>query len=1088
MAQAAPHAKTKQRLAELVQSWAEQPGFVAAVEQLFQRQPVVFSNVWGSSLAGMAAALHGYWQTHSLEQPLLIVCESDRQMDLVVQEAETFGLPRSSTVCFPAIEASNPDLILRDWGFGQRLRFIDELASGPAHNPLLLTSVGAIMQAIPSPAELAAARRVIQMDQEIDTQQFCQWLAEHGMHLVSAVQSPGEFSRRGGIIDVFPPNTAKPYRIELFDTVIDSIRQFEPTTQRSTDRLNQVSLLVASPQVQGDACLLDRLPAGTAILLIDPESADIEARRHQQLAKSSIAVLDWDQVRAKMGQHALGSIQESAFEVEQLRHRLPIQPLETFDGDLTELKSYIDRLAEAYEVLLVTPVEGELERLQEILSGTAAAARDRVRVLVGDFHAGFRDDHDKIAVVSCDQVFHRGELRRSRSRGTLGRALDSFLDLQDGDLVVHLAHGIGRFRGLSLLNKDNVEQEHLIIEFYGGTKIYVPATKMDLVQRYIGGSSRSPNLARVGSKSWQKQKAAAEEAIQDMASEMLQVQAQRSSLPGIRMGGDTHWQAEFEQSFPYTETSDQLHAITAIKDDMQSGQPMDRLLCGDVGFGKTEVAMRAAFKAVENGYQVGLMVPTTVLAEQHYQTLRRRMASFPLDIGKLSRFCSRKEQKETVAGLKSGRIDICVGTHRLASKDIQFHNLGLLIIDEEQKFGVQVKERLKAMRASVDVLTLSATPIPRTLHMSLVGVRNISNLETAPIDRLSVQTRLTRFDAKLFREAMLQELSRGGQAYFVHNRIADIYQWRDKLQSIVPEAKFAVGHGQMEEGELEKVMTDFVAGKFDVLIATTIVESGLDIPNANTIFIDEANRYGLADLHQLRGRVGRYKHKAYCYLLIDGKTRLKANASKRLQAIEHFSELGAGFSIAMRDLEIRGAGNLLGTEQSGHIAAIGYELYCQLLERAVRQLKKEPQPISIDVDIQLPGRGFLPDDYVADRRQKIDFYRRLTRIEKYDQIEEFKEELRDRFGKIPEPTEDLFQRVELKLDAAVWEITAIRAIGGFMVFDFANHARIEQLRSMKRSRLRITDNGQAFWPLDKDYQWTEQRLLKLAKKILHPEV
>lgn len=1083
-----PHVKNRQQLIKRVQNWAAEDTFSKVFQRHCSGKTVSYSNVWGSALSALVSVLDDHAGQIGFDHPLLFVCDSDRQMDILVEEAETFGVPRERVACFPTVEATNPDLILRDWAFGQRLRFVDSLHETLEGHRILVTSVGALMQAIPSPAQLSQARRKLQVDDDLDIDEFTGWLAQHGMHVVSAVEKPGEFSRRGGIIDVFPPNADRPVRVELFDTLVDSIRQFEPTSQRSTDKLQQVELLIASPEVDGTTCMLDCLPPETLTFLVDPEAAQAEGVRHQEFGKSVIATLPWDDVRQRMARTCLGSLEEVALDSEESdRHRLPVQPLEKFEGDLGDLKVHIDRLAESYEIFMVTPVEGELDRLNEILADTKARARDQVRLVVGDCRQGFRDDTNRVAVVSCDEVFHRGELRRTRTRGTLSKAIDSFLDLQDGDLVVHLAHGIGRFRGLSLLNKDGVEQEHLCVEFHGGTRIYVPATKMDLVQRYVGGTRRSPQLARVGGKSWIKQKEAAEEAIRDMASDMLQMQAQRTSLPGIRFAGDTSWQVEFEQSFPYQETDDQLVAIQSIKQDMQSGQPMDRLLCGDVGFGKTEVAMRAAFKAVENGYQVGVMVPTTVLAEQHYQTMRRRMASFPLEIGKLSRFCTRKEQKQTLEGLKTGRIDICVGTHRLASKDVQFHNLGLLIIDEEQKFGVQVKERLKAMRASVDVLTLSATPIPRTLHMSLVGVRNISNLETAPVDRIAVETRLTRFSAELFRDAILRELNRGGQAYFVHNRINDIYTLRDRLESIVPEARFVVGHGQMEEGELEQVMTDFVAGRYDVLIATTIVESGLDIPNANTIFIDEANRYGLADLHQLRGRVGRYKHKAYCYLLIDHNTRLKATASKRLQAIEHFSELGAGFNIAMRDLEIRGAGNLLGTEQSGHIAAIGYELYCQLLERAVRQLKKEPQPISIDVDIQLPGRGFLPDDYLEDRRQKIDFYRRLTRIERYDQIDELKEELIDRFGPIPEPTEDLFKRIELKLDAAVWEITAIRANKQFVVFDFSNRKRMEQLRGMKRSRLRLTDHQQAFWPLDKDYQWTDERLLLLAKKILRPD-
>ena len=520
--------------------------------------------------------------------------------------------------------------------------------------------------------------------------------------------------------------------------------------------------------------------------------------------------------------------------------------------------------------------------------------------------------------------------------------------------------------------------------------MYVPASKIDLVQKYIGGTKRQPVLAKIGNKTWAKQKLAVEDAITDLAAEMIELQAKRELQPGMACGPDSEWQHTFEHSFPYRETADQLTAIESIKDDMERERPMDRLLCGDVGFGKTEVAMRAAFKAVDNGFQVGILVPTTILAEQHYKSFRERMAEFPVEIAKLSRFCSTKQLKETIEKLKTGQVDIVIGTHRLVSKDVQFKNLGLCVIDEEQRFGVEHKERLKNLRSSVDVLTLSATPIPRTLHMSLVGVRDISNLETAPEDRSPVQTKVTRYNNEIIRTSVLRELNRGGQIFFVHNRVKDIHVVKQKLTDLVPEASIKIGHGQMDVHDLEVVMSDFIAGKFDILLATTIVESGLDIPNANTIFIDQAENYGLSDLHQLRGRVGRYKHKAYCYLLIDPRKHLNPTAAKRLQAIETFSQMGAGFAISMRDLEIRGAGNLLGTQQSGHISTIGYELYCQLLEKAVRQLKHMPEKMSIGVEVDLPIAAFLPEDYVPDRRQKIDIYRRLTRLDKFGRIEELK--------------------------------------------------------------------------------------------------
>jgi transcription-repair coupling factor (superfamily II helicase) len=567
---------------------------------------------------------------------------------------------------------------------------------------------------------------------------------------------------------------------------------------------------------------------------------------------------------------------------------------------------------------------------------------------------------------------------------------------------------------------------------------------------------------------------------------MLQMQAERRARPGIAFAVESDWQNEFDASFPYPETPDQLSAIASIKKDMETPRPMDRLLCGDVGFGKTEVAMRAAFKAVDNGFQVALLAPTTVLVEQHFHTFRERMAEFPFDIARLSRFCSPKEQREILKRLAAGQIDIVIGTHRLASQDVHFYNLGLVIIDEEQRFGVEVKERLKAFRSTVDVLTLSATPIPRTLHMSLVGVRDISNLETPPEDRIATETRVTRFNPELIRHAVLRELNRDGQIFFVHNRVEDIRVLEQKLRMTVPEASIRVGHGQMPEAELEEVMVDFVEGKFDLLLATTIVESGLDIPNANTIFIDEADRYGLADLHQLRGRVGRYKHRAYCYLLIDPGKNVTPNAARRLRAIEEFSDMGAGFAIAMRDLEIRGAGNLLGTQQSGHIAAVGYELYCQLLENAVRRLKQMPPRLSVDVEIALPGEVFLPSDYVPDLRLKIDLYRKMSRITSPDDLREFRDELADRFGPPPEPVRRMLAREELKMEAAIWQIGEIYLEDSYLVFRYTDRARIEQLARAQKGRLRVVDQQSAYLPLPKGIDHPPDALLEAAKSVLRP--
>jgi transcription-repair coupling factor (superfamily II helicase) len=494
---------------------------------------------------------------------------------------------------------------------------------------------------------------------------------------------------------------------------------------------------------------------------------------------------------------------------------------------------------------------------------------------------------------------------------------------------------------------------------------------------------------------------------------------------------------------------------------------MDRLLCGDVGYGKTEVAMRAAFKAVDAGFQVAVLVPTTLLCEQHLRTFTARLAEFPFEIAALSRFATRRQQTQTIARLEEGSIDIVIGTHRLAQHDVRFHNLGLVVIDEEQRFGVEVKERLKALRQIVDVLTMTATPIPRTLHMGLLGLRDISNLETPPEDRLAVETRVARFEPELIRHAVLRELNRGGQIFFVHNRVEDIEILAKRLRQIVPEAKLAVGHGQMNENDLERVMLDFIDRRYDILLATTIVESGLDIPNANTIFIDEADRYGLADLHQLRGRVGRYKHRAYCYLLIDPNKNLSPTAAKRLRAIEEFSDMGAGFAIAMRDLEIRGAGNILGTEQSGYIASVGYELYCDLLEHAVRHLKQLPPKTSIEVDADLPGQGYIPRTYVPDMRLKIDLYRRLARVASLGDLADFRAELVDRFGPPPPLVENLLELAEIRIAAHHWQITSIHLENQYAVFVYTSARRIQQLAAASRGRLRVVDGRSAYLPLDK---------------------
>jgi transcription-repair coupling factor (superfamily II helicase) len=930
----------------------------------------------------------------------------------------------------------------------------------------------------------------LSVGEDHDAEALARWLLEHGYHSTSAVELPGEFSLRGGILDVFAADMLAPVRLEFFGDTIESIRQFEVATQRSLQAMPAVELTLLAPSNDDREHFCNYLPPNTWFLLVELGDLEESARHYLERIERPD---DYHSFSATMRQTtqfpSVAAASVTAGSLETTCH-LQIESVERFSGEVGKVRGELDDAMLDQTVHLVCQTDAEARRLQELFADTQLAASSRLHYPLGRLKSGFRLVPDKVSLVSSAELFHRDDLQRPARARHLGRVIDSFLDLREGDYVVHLSHGIGKYRGMRLLEKEGQSEEHLVIEFHGQTKIYVPASKIELVQKYVGGSKTRPTLARVGGKSWVKQKAAAAEAVNDLAVDMLDLQARRAARPGIAFKDDTPWQQEFDATFPYTETPDQLSAITAIKHDMQTQRPMDRLLCGDVGFGKTEVAMRAAFKAVDSGYQVAILVPTTILAAQHGRTFSARMAEFPFTVRVLSRFCSGREEREILEGLADGSIDIVIGTHRLAQHDVQFSNLGLLVIDEEQRFGVEVKERLKTMRAVVDILTMTATPIPRTLHLSLLGIRDISNLETAPADRLKVETRVARFEPEMVRHAIMRELNREGQVYFVHNRIFDIQAVAQRLQEIVPEARIVIGHGQMPEGQLEEVMLDFIAHKYDILLATTIIESGLDIPNANTIFIDDADRYGLADLHQLRGRVGRYKHRAYAYLLIDPDRHLSPLAAKRLRAIEEFSDIGAGFAVAMRDLELRGAGNILGTQQSGHIASVGYELYCELLEQSVRRLKHMAPKETVDVNVDLPIQAFLPRDYVSDLRLKIDLYRRLARITREDQLDEFATELTDRFGPTPPQVEQLLALARLRVRAHNWGIADIHLEDNYAVLMYTQRPKIEQLAARSRKQLRVVDAKSAYLPLKNALSGSDTgnptSLLELLISLLRP--
>lgn len=1043
-------------------------------------QTYAFDGVFGGVRALLAAAI-----ARHTSHVLLIVPQA-ADADIVAGDCTAFGIEHAVAMPLSASDGT-PDSI-RDADFAERLQVLQKLRSRRAGDavPMVLTAyVGAAMQMVPTPDSVAGATRRLAIGERINDEELRRWLAEAGFHASTAVQLPGEFSQRGGILDIFSPDQPSPIRIELFDDEIESIRRFDPASQRSIETLQQVELAAIGSGQERVGPLAEYLPEDTLVLIVEPSECKKSAEQLLRRLAETSQFLSFDGLVQSFAGHRMATAATLGEATGDERIDLSTTTVESFSGAIDQTRQRVDSIAAGHDVFVVgdTPADGE--RLTELLSDTDAARAGRLHLVVAGLSGGFRLSASHVLVLTGAELFHRSPIRRGRTRSR-GKPIDTLAQLEAGDLVVHLSHGIGLYRGLRQIEKNGQQQEHLAIEFDGGTIVYVPAARIGLVQRYVGGSSSRPRLAKIGGQSWANARKSAESAVTDMAAELLEMQAARATKIGIAFDSDNHWQHQFDASFPYTPTADQTQAIDACKDDMERPRPMDRLICGDVGFGKTEVAMRAAFKAVVSGYQVAVLVPTTVLAEQHYHNFCQRMAEFPIEIAKLSRFCTAAQQRQTIADIAKGKVDIVVGTHRLASKDVRFHNLGLVVIDEEQRFGVEVKERLKSRYRNVDVLTLSATPIPRTLHMAMVGVRDISNLETPPAERMAVETRVGRWDDKVIRSAMVRELNRGGQIYFVHNRIGDMHAIADRIKRIVPEVRLEIGHGQMAEGELERVMVDFVEHKFDLLLATTIIESGLDIPNANTIFVNEADHYGLSDLHQLRGRVGRYKHQAYCYLLVAPHKHLTPEASKRLRAIEEFSQMGAGFAISMRDLEIRGAGNLLGSQQSGHIAAVGYELYCHLLEDAVRQAQNLPPKLSADVDIDLPVEALLPADYVSDLRHKIDLYRRIGKIDHVDQIRQLAEELRDRFGPLPPPAIRMLKLAELRLDAAIWQIASISHEPRFMVLHYSDRRRIETLAKHSAVEVRIVDSKRAYvptagWDVDAP---TGRGWLQLAKAVL----
>jgi transcription-repair coupling factor (superfamily II helicase) len=1014
--------------------------------------PVQFSHVIQAAQPFLAAIIANAWHRQSLNDQngtdftIWLLCPSVHSQELFYEsilnwQPDALFLPEAE---FAAAENVLPDPEIA----AERLAALMQIGRGTGPHIIVATRAS-LDQAAPRRRTLHSAVTQLRRGVTAQMERLLEQLMANGYERVAQVTTRGQFAVRGGIVDLYSWQAPLPFRFEFFGDQIESVREFDIDTQTSLRDLRSVDILLGQDDKSGH--VRDYVAPNHLKIDIEPEEV---STAHIQISEGWIETGPEDFSGAfqdcEIGEFAVGDLVLAEAKRAQFVERL--QEWRASDA----------------KIVIYFQTEGEIERFREIMTG----AIDGVDFVEGTLARGFCFPAAHLVVLSAAELFGRfaAHPRRRLRRAERNRAQIDFSELNEGDLVVHLEHGIGRFLGLVKIGMaqspgapesqatdgqgvrpyQDKQQEVLALEFADEAKLYVPLEQAYLVSRYVGAGKKSPPLSSLGDGRWARAKIKAAASIFDYAGKMLAVQAERQTHAGYAFAPDTKWQAEFEHSFPFRETPDQMKTIIDTKIDMERPRPMDRLICGDVGFGKTEVAVRAAFKAVMDGKQVAVLAPTTVLAQQHFEVFRQRILDYPVRIEMLSRFRSQSEQKKVLQLLREGGVDIVIGTHRLISGDVVFKDLGLVVIDEEQRFGVLHKEKFKELFKLVDVLTLSATPIPRTLYLSLVGVKDMSTIETPPLNRLPVETVVSAYDERLIRAAIDRELERQGQIFFLHNRVATIERVRDRIVDLCPQARVEIGHGQMDADELEGVMARFIAGKTDVLVCTTIIESGLDIPNANTIIIDRADQFGLADLYQLRGRVGRAEHKAYAYLLLPREMMTVGAARKRISAIKQYSSLGAGFRIAMRDLEIRGAGSILGTAQSGHIVAIGFDLYCQLLKQAVTQLKGEKPRFRLDVDlkfdfvatneaefVQQPrsvglqsaaafGKApvieripaFIPITYVSDPSLRIRAYRDVAEVTTDEQLNRLRRHWRDRFGPFPPAVDNLFGLIEIKLAAA----------------------------------------------------------------------
>ena len=979
----------------------------------------------GSGAALLAAALLAEG-----ERAALAVCPG---VEYAEEFAEDANLVHNGLACvFPPLESLPDEEAPNEAIVKARLSVLRHLALGGAPGAdggllepvpgtrLICASINALLQPTCSAERLLQGSRTVAVGTPAAPEELVSWLVDAHFYSVPQVELPGQYSLRGGILDVFSHGMSHPIRVEFFGDEVDSIRTFDRRTQLSSERIQSSQILGSgdplSDPTLGEASLLSHIPDGALIFMIEPEQLWHRARMLTETVGGKGLIADAADVRARLSQRP--TVTFTASEEGSTGHRIeiPCRCRDAFgidlDGTLTELARVCNQFRETH---LFCMSDAEERRLRSLLADRKFGPVDLIRFGRGRLNHGVLFTADGLALIPHHRLFGRYKQRRTLRHAEQSRPIESVSELQPADLVVHVQHGIGRFRGSTILHADGRRQEHIEIEFADRVRVYVPSDRIEMIHRYIGFGGRSPSLSKLHGAQWRAARKKAQQAVEDLAAELLQLHALRQTRPGLAAPPDDQWQQQFDSEFPYEETEDQLGAIESVKTDMEAPRPMDRLICGDVGYGKTEIAMRGAFKAVVGGRQVAMLVPTTVLAQQHYRTFRERMADYPLRVEMLSRFVTDAQARRILEDMASGQVDVVIGTHKLLQKGVTFKNLGLVVIDEEQRFGVQHKETLKHMRSTVDVLTLTATPIPRTLHMALMGLRDISSLQTPPVDRQSIETHVMRFDSHALRQAVLRELSREGQVFVVHNRVHSIEALADVVRRLVPEARVEVAHGQMPEHRLADVMERFLGREVDVLVATTIIQNGLDIPNANTLIVSRADMLGLAQMHQLRGRVGRYIHKAHAYFFIPTDRPVTPEAQTRLEAIQRYADLGAGFDIALRDLEIRGAGNILGAEQSGHIAAVGYSLYCQLLARATAALKgetvQEPPAVSVNIGLDV----LLPETYVPTLQQRMEVYREICRAAQPEHVRHVARELRDRFGEVPIETENLLLEAEVRI-------------------------------------------------------------------------